>query len=239
MDWVVLAAGMGNRFKEDGIFLPKPLITLDDKPLIKHVLDGLEIVDPDRVIVVLGFKSETIKCFLNKMDYPFQVISIVNPDYERENGSSLLKCEDMLKKEEQFFLTMADHVVDPDIYQEASKHKGLGLCIDRKIPTHFTPSQIDEATKVKVKDGHLIGIGKNLSSWDGIDTGVFSLTPTVFEALKYPGSKDAKLTLTSAVLTLIEWGMDFKTIDVSGLFWMDIDTVEDLALAEHSLSAPS
>ncbi len=239
MDWLILAAGMGNRFKEDGISLPKPLITLDDKPLIKHVLDGLETADPDRVIVVLGFKSETISRFLNKMDYPFHIIPIINQDYERGNGSSLLKCKDMLKKKEQFFLTMADHVVDPAIYQKASKNKGLGLCIDSKIPKHFTLSQVDEATKVKVKDGHLIAIGKNLSSWDGIDTGVFSLTPTVFEALKYPDSKDAKLTLTSAVLTLIEWGIDFKTIDVSGLFWMDIDTVEDLALAEHCLSAPS
>lgn len=235
MDCVILAAGKGDRLRKDGISLPKPLISVMDKPLLKYVLDELEFIDTDRVIVVLGFKSEAIRRFLSKLDYPFQVIPIVNPDYERENGSSLLTCKEVFKKEDQFVLMMADHVADPTIYQKACKHKGLGLCIDSKAPKHFTPSQIEEATKVKVKDGRVIKIGKDLSSWDGIDTGVFSLTPMIFEALNHLDSKHQELTLTAAVSTLIEWDIYFQAIDVSGLFWMDIDTVKDLTMAEQYL----
>jgi bifunctional UDP-N-acetylglucosamine pyrophosphorylase/glucosamine-1-phosphate N-acetyltransferase len=54
---VVLAAGKGRRMKSD---LPKVLHEVAGKPMIKHVLDKLEQLGPDKTIVVVGHQAERV-----------------------------------------------------------------------------------------------------------------------------------------------------------------------------------
>ena len=48
---IVLAAGQGTRMKSK---LPKVLHCLASKPMLSHVLEGVEALSPDRVVVVVG-----------------------------------------------------------------------------------------------------------------------------------------------------------------------------------------
>ncbi len=108
-------------------------------------------------------------------------------------------------------VAMADHLVDPASYQAAARHRGLGLCVD------FAPSpwMIEEATRVLVGEGKIVEIGKGLEEWNGLDTGVFTLTPVAFKAHhRLEGQK--KLTLTEMVLELSRMGQVLEAIDVSG-----------------------
>lgn len=54
---IILAAGKGKRL--GGIY-PKVLFELAGRPLIDHVLDTAEALDPDRIVIVVGFGRDKV-----------------------------------------------------------------------------------------------------------------------------------------------------------------------------------
>lgn len=57
---LVLAAGKGTRLQTEGIDLPKVLRQADGKPLLHYVLNSLSFLPPEDVILVVGWKKETV-----------------------------------------------------------------------------------------------------------------------------------------------------------------------------------
>lgn len=228
MTVVLLAAGYGTRLSERLFDLPKPLVPLLGKPLLAHVLDRVFSIQPTHVLVVTGHRSAEIERFLGA----FPVTTVHNREYWRENGVSLLCAQPFIR--ERFVLAMADHLVDPALYRAAARCDSLGLCIDR------TPSLIcqqNDATRVWVEKNSVQKIGKDLSEWNALDTGVFSLTPQVCDTLRGL-STHGRFTITQAMRTLIARGHTIQALDVSQRFWADIDTPEDLHEVEALLRSP-
>jgi len=60
MKAVILAAGMGSRLKSLTEKIPKGLLKIDQKPLLKHSLDTLKRSDVSEVIFVVGYRGELI-----------------------------------------------------------------------------------------------------------------------------------------------------------------------------------
>lgn len=230
--YVVLAAGEGSRMRER-TSLPKPLVEVGDRALLGHVLDRIAETDVSAVTVVVGYQHERVEAFLDGTSYDFPVETVVNPDYERENGFSLQRAAATV--DGPFVLAMADHIVDPEIYRRAGRHDGLGLCTDDSPPPG---EDEDEATTVQVEDGRIVAIGKDLREWDAVDTGVFRLAPEIFEALEERTSS-YEVTVTDGVRELIARGRDVETIDVAGCRWVDVDTPDDLRIAERVLANES
>ena len=231
MKAVILAAGEGTRLASASGGLSKPLVTLNEKPLLAHVLRRLECAGFTQVVVVTGFQSECVEEFLKNFSSSLMISTVHNPDYQRENGFSLRCARSVVR--DRFVLAMGDHLVDPEIYRVAANARELGLCVDR------TPSldcQINDATRIWVEKNQILRIGKELTEWNAIDTGVFSLTPKIFEALDSL-SGQSKLTITHAIRQLISQRQSLEALDVSGKFWADIDTLEDLREAEKLLKS--
>ena len=55
---VLLAAGQGKRMKTAK---PKPLVELADKPLIQYSLDTAMKLNPERTVLVTGYKKDEVK----------------------------------------------------------------------------------------------------------------------------------------------------------------------------------
>jgi bifunctional UDP-N-acetylglucosamine pyrophosphorylase/glucosamine-1-phosphate N-acetyltransferase len=64
---IVLAAGKGSRM---GYALPKPLLSIDGEPMLKHVLRASQVMEsnPLNYRVVYGFGKEEMRAFLKKED---------------------------------------------------------------------------------------------------------------------------------------------------------------------------
>jgi capsule biosynthesis phosphatase len=82
MNIIIPIGGVGQRFKDEGYDLPKPLISVLGKPMIYHVINSLSLENPDTVYVVYHnhlkeFNFET----LIKFYFPKINIKFVSLDY--------------------------------------------------------------------------------------------------------------------------------------------------------------
>lgn len=233
MKGVILAAGDGTRLAPLTLHCPKPLVHVSGRPLLDHTLDAFVAAGVRDLILVVGYKAEEIYTWVRDgARYGAHVSYVYNPDYERENALSVKSARGAVGAG-LFILSMADNMISQNILQTllARGRWTDTLCVDRHA--HRAP-QLNDATRVWVnQEGDITRIGKGLSRWNAVDTGVFLLTPKVFDAidaLQCAGNDDP--TLSQSIRWLIEFGAGLRACDVSGLWWTDIDTLEDLENVE-------
>lgn len=237
--FVILAAGFGSRLNQLPSSIPKALIKLRNRPIIDFALDNIANYLPEikTTIIITGYKKKLIEEYveLNASKYSFDLHCVYALDYKKGNGKSLSAAEFYVN--DRFFLAMCDHLFEAPHYHtiklESDRETDLSLCID------FTPNshiQLEDATKVFTdSENNILRIGKNLSTWTAIDTGLFCLSPCVFKRLKQVSGKN--VSVTDGVNQMIRHGDCVKGVDVSGSFWADIDTLTDLKNVEVYLSA--
>ena len=86
---VVLAAGQGTRMNSP---LAKVLQPLAGHPLLHYVLETSRVLDPDRLVVVVGFQSEKVKAVFRK-----EPIEFVEQTRQLGTGHAVLQAEGILK----------------------------------------------------------------------------------------------------------------------------------------------
>ncbi|MGC1121822.1 MAG: sugar phosphate nucleotidyltransferase [Candidatus Methanofastidiosia archaeon] len=230
MKAVIVSAGKGSRLNSKK---SKPLTPLLGCSLIERVVLSARKVGIREFVVVTGYERKLLERNLgNGRKFGVDIQYIYNPDWRKGNGISVLKAEEIVRKE-NFILLMADHVFDHGVMKtlcnkEIEKDECL-VCVDRDLE-HI---DVEEATKVLVRDGKVRDIGKTISMYNGIDCGAFLCSPTIFEAIRETLSQE-KDTLTDAVKILGDNGK-VRTADVTGAQWIDVDTPKDLHEAEKML----
>src|SRR5207248_11181220 len=58
---VLLAAGRGTRMRELTAELPKPMIRVRGKPILLHIVEGLQRAGVREFLVVVGYQAATIR----------------------------------------------------------------------------------------------------------------------------------------------------------------------------------
>ncbi|HID65232.1 MAG TPA: nucleotidyltransferase [Anaerolineae bacterium] len=235
MKGVILAAGDGTRLAPLTINRPKPLVPVLGRPLIEYTIDSFGQAGIRELVIVIGYRGEMIARKIGDGSrYGLKVSYAPNPGYKGGNGTSIYAARPFLA-DEAFVLAMADHMIASPLLRKLLARREIDdtLCVDRAAKA---PPQVKDATKVWVNDAGLITrIGKELEHWNAVDTGVFLFTPRIFPIVADLMEKhDGRCSVTEAVRGLIsQKGM--RACDVSGAFWMDVDTLADLQYVERLL----
>ena len=234
MKAIILAAGDGGRLRPLTSNLPKVLLDLDERPLIKYPLDALMSAGISEIGIVVGYLNGAVEAAL-KTSHP-SLSYIYNDHYDDGGNAMSIYAARSFIGDDPFVVCMGDHAISPSIISTmlSQNHKGGVLCVDSKA-SH--PSQIDDATKVLIDEGgYIANLGKELTVWDSIDTGVFQMTSDVFSATEaLMEDKGVDVSITDMVLFSGSMGKPFATCDVSGSFWADVDTIEDLFSVDRLL----
>jgi CDP-L-myo-inositol myo-inositolphosphotransferase len=232
MKCLIIAAGRGSRLRQQGD--SKPLVPILGLPLIERVIRSALEAGADDFYVVTGYQEELIRVFLAGLTEHLgcRITPIFNRDWEKENGLSVLKAREYLK--EPFLLLMADHLFDPAIARELMalplSDGEIALGVDRDTRSSFV--DMEDVTRVKTNGGKILNIGKDLTDFDGFDTGIFKCTPAIFSALECSAKKNGDTTLSAAVQILSTEGKA-KAVEINGRFWIDIDDSAAFSRAEN------
>ena len=234
---VILAAGHGDRF-HNPTHDSKLLQPLLGRPILLRTLEAAHEAGIRTVTVVLGYQAERVRALVETGAVAGLTIDfVVNPEWHLENGVSALAARDSVGAE-RFALLMGDHVFEPPVLQRMLRLDVDGdeslLAIDARPAT---PEQAEEATKVRRQGSRIVAIGKDLTEFDALDTGIFVFSPVLFEALQAARAL-GDTTLSGGVRQLAARGL-MRGMEIGDAMWCDIDTVSDLAAAESALGAPS
>lgn len=230
---VVLAAGRGGRLEPRTDARPKCLLPVAGRPLIHHVLASLANAGLSKAVVVLGHHGEQVEADLgNGARFGIKLHYAWNEDYSKGNASSLWRALPAVDGE-PFLLVMGDHLCSTTLLRTfldgIDERAAIG--IDR---SDLGPERSAEATKVVLVDDRVVDIGKELDRWDGVDTG-FSHWPA--GAFDGSGGDPCEGELAALMARLARNDGGLAACDLSGHFWLDIDTEDDIQLAEELLRA--
>jgi 1L-myo-inositol 1-phosphate cytidylyltransferase len=229
-DAVILMAGTGSRLRGSTDTIAKPLIPIAGRPLICYAIDSFARVGVKTLHAVVGPNGDELAAAVAPLlPADMQFCPIPNPNWQKQNGVSLLTAAG--KVSAPFFLAMGDHLFERSILDHLIAHADLArlnLAIDKKIASIF---DLDDAMKVQTRGNLIAAIGKNLESYDAIDTGIFLCPEIMFEYLRR-ALKNNDCALADGVRLMAE---DRKAlaIDIREAWWQDVDTPEMLARAQQ------
>jgi len=225
---LIIAAGQGTRLRPVGD--TKPLVQLLGLGLIERVILTAKKSGIKEFCIVVGYHGENIREHLSDgKKYGVKIQYVQNDEWTRGNAISVLKARDHFK--ESFVLLMTDHNYDCRILDRLLKTKiekdECILCVDKNPKDHLN---IDDATKVQTVDHRIETIGKDLTDYNCIDTGIFICNPVIFDALEQSISKGDEGLSGGIKILAQRHKMRYTLLEDN--FWIDIDDKTDRKNAE-------
>jgi len=151
---VIMAAGRGERFGDQGKLHPKGFIDLGDGPIVKVSIDKLIACGIDKVIVVTGHLAQFYQ--LLAKEYPGVVDLIHNPFYAQSGSMFSLSCAAHCIKED-FLLLESDLIYDKKALSYLASASGK----DVVLVSGATGSR--DEVYVEASQGFLRNLSKNKS----------------------------------------------------------------------------
>ena len=222
MKAVIIAAGQSSRLWKKTNRTPKTLLPFGEGAILSTIIGNLKSCGIEEIVIVVGWKKWQIKNYVKSRDgLGIDIQFIHNADWKRGNGISVLAAKQAVGHE-AFILSMCDHIVSPLAIRgliESKSEKNL-LLVDKRVEEIF---DIDDATKVRVNNGDIIKIGKELKDYNGIDCGIFRLDGHFFASMNAQ-LQNGKESISAAVTGLIEMNNMGAVYMNENDHWIDIDT---------------
>jgi len=226
---VLLAAGRGTRMRELTADLPKPMIKVRNKPVLLHIIEGLQSAGIKDFLIVVGYRADVVQSYFGdgtglglNIEYAIQTV---------QDGTG--RVVDLAREfvcEGPFVLSYGDILVDPANY-------GQLVALPDDVAAIVSVKRNEDVSKggaVFFNDNfELIDLrekpkpGEPTSPW--YNAGVYAFRPNIFEhtARLLPSAR-GEYELTDAIRELAQSGHKVKGLELSG-HWADVRDPEILA----------
>ena len=233
MKTVILAAGAGSRLKPLTDHMPKCLLKVGVKSILEMTIENLLATNNSEIIIVTGYLENKIREFIRERFPYLQITYIYNKLYASTNNIySLWLAKDEVLGDDMMMLD-SDIVFDERIISEL-QNSGYKNCLAlKRHEVH------DEEIKVKT-DAHgcVIEIGKevNVSQAEGESIGIEIFGIEAITEIYF--ILDRKVVTEKEVNQFYEAAFqelsdnNLFIVDTTEYFCMEIDTEEDLKIAE-------
>lgn len=211
---IILCGGKGTRIGHETKYKPKPMIKIDDKPIIWHVMKIFKKYGYNDFILSAGYKNKMIKNYF-KNSNEFNV-KVVNTGINTETGGRILLLKKYIK-DNHFFMTYGDGISDINIHKLMNFHlrnKGIATLTAVRPPVRF--GEIKFSNKL-IKS--FIEKPQSGSGW--INGGFFVLNRKIFNFIK-----NKKIIFEREPLSQLSRKRKLLGFKHRG-FWYCMDTIRD------------
>lgn len=115
MKAVILAAGKGTRMKELTTERPKPMLYVQGKPILQHIIEGIKEAGITEIFIVTGYRADVIENYF-KDGSQFGVKLFYGKQTVQDGTGSALRVAKEFVKEDTFIATYGDILVKPYNY---------------------------------------------------------------------------------------------------------------------------
>ena len=233
---VVLAAGKGTRMGSFTYETPKPLLPVQGRPMLEHILDRLASAGIQEFFIAVGYRHETIEEHFRNWPVPIQFRVQVPVD----GTGSAARLAKNFTRNEPFLLTYADILCDPSEYVRCgailNQHPGAaGVLAVKAVDDPWKGAAVYE------EQGRIGDIvekppkGTSTTHWNS--AGFYAFRSILFDYLDLQQrSPRGEYELTSALDMMIKDGLELRTSPITGE-WRDVGRPEDLAALNETFTS--
>ncbi|MDF2422066.1 MAG: nucleotidyltransferase family protein [Nitrosopumilus sp.] len=123
MKAIILAGGRGKRLRPVTDYIPKPLVTIKNIPIIEWQLKYLKKFGVDEVIICTGYKQEMVESYLDVKKTGIKIRYSVEKN-PLGTGGAIKKAGKMIK-EKSFFVINGDTITNIDLKKLSEKQNSI------------------------------------------------------------------------------------------------------------------
>lgn len=229
MDYAIIAAGEGSRLAQEGVALPKPLVKLNGKEMIRRLIDVFLANNATSINIIVNEEMTQVHEFISqiKLDIPFNVIVKSTPS----SMHSFYELRDFLRNG-KFCLTTVDTIFREDEFAEYIKafiqdEHSDGMMAVTDFIDDEKPLYIDADENMLIK-----GFLDSSDSCKYISGGIYGLTPKAIDTLERC-LESGQARMRNFQRQLVADGLKLKAYSFPKI--VDVDHAEDIKKAEEFL----
>ena len=221
MKTIILAGGLGSRIAEETEAKPKPMVLIDDKPILWHVMNIYASQGFDEFIIATGYKGEVIEEWVENLKSSWS-ISVVDTGSDTQTGGRIKKCMETVVNE-RVLATYGDGLANVNINQLLDFHNQQGRMAT--VTAVRPPARFGVLESLNGLVTHFAEKTQSDAGW--INGGFFVLEPNVSDLIL-----DSSEPLESGALSRLVQQKQLSSYHHEG-FWHPMDTLrEKQVLAE-------
>jgi dTDP-glucose pyrophosphorylase len=225
---VLLAAGKGTRMRELTADLPKPMIAVRGKPVLQHIVEGLQEAGVREFLVIVGYRADVVQKFFGDGSARGLRVSYATQTVQDGTGRVVDLARDFAGNS-PFVLSYGDILVDPSNYRRmvelnddiaaiVSVKRNEDVSLGGAVFLNERFELIDLREKPKP--------GEPTSPW--YNAGLYAFRPSIFEfTARLQPSPRGEYELTDAIRELARSGQKVQGLELTGE-WADVRDPEIL-----------
>lgn len=251
MKTVILAGGFGTRLSEETHLKPKPMIEIDGKPLLWHIMKRYSMYGFNEFIICCGYKGYIIKEYFanyylhssnvtidlksnslsfHKSEAEPWTITLVDTGLNSFTGGRLKAISPFLSDDQEFFMTYGDGLADVDINKLLESHKKSGC--KATVTAVNPPGRF--GTLVVDKNNLVSSFKEKPFDNDGrINGGYFVLNSSIFQLID-----DSQTVWEKEPMENLANSLQLNSFNHDG-FWQPCDTLRDKTYLESLAKSQS
>jgi glucose-1-phosphate cytidylyltransferase len=237
MKVIILAGGFGTRLAEFTETLPKPIVTIGNKPILWHIMKNYSFHGHKDFYIALGYKASVIKEYFlhyrtlnsdftidlasgeiksHQLDEVDWKVTMVDTGLNSMTGGRVKRMKDFIG-DETFLLTYGDGLSNVDINALVEFHKSHG-----KMVTVTAVHPTARFGELEIENGKVNSfMEKPQTGHDWINGGYFVMEPSFFDLIEDDDTILEKKPLEMAAK------MDELMAYYHDDFWQCMDTKRD------------
>jgi len=246
MKAVILAAGKGTRMRELTNELPKPMLKVQGKPILEHILSGIAAAGVREVFIVTGFRAEVIEEHFGDGSNWGVRIQTGRQTVQDGTGKAAEPAKAFVGSS-PFLLTYGDILVPPETYEHMIQRFSQGqfsgvITVTRgedvtKGGVDFFDEEfclnrlVEKPTAQQVEQLRAEGwLKPNAPVW--YNAGIYIFHPALFDfTARLQKSPRGEYELTDAISAMVEAGHRLAGLEIQGR-WVDVRDPGVLAALE-------
>lgn len=231
MNYAIIAAGEGSRLAQEGVALPKPLVKLNGKEMIRRLIDVFLANHAESISIIVNNEMKQVQDYVSdlKLDIPLNIIVKSTPSsmhsfFELRNflraGKFCLTTVDTIFKEDEFSAYIQAFCND----KSADGMMAVTDFIDDEKPLY-----VDVNTDMQIR-----GFLDQSDDCKYISGGIYGLTPKAIDTLENC-LKSGQSRMRNFQRQLVEDGLNLKAYPFGKI--VDVDHAGDIEKAEQFLNS--
>ncbi len=215
MKVIILAGGLGTRISEETGDKPKPMVLIDDRPIIWHLMNIFAAQGFNDFVIAAGYKCEVIQEWVAKSEFEWEV-EVLDTGLNTQTGGRIRMCIQNFP-DENFLATYGDGLGNVDIKALVNFHRNHGRLAT--VTAVHPPARFGV---LDIENGSVVHFGEKVQTGSGwINGGFFVLNRQVSEYVL-----DESEPFETGALPRLAAKRQLMAFEHSG-FWQPMDTLRE------------